>query len=162
MNKLDNGFEKSEEKRASEFEQFLKFIGIVWFFPVALAHFQALNLSTRAFVWRIKEFHSDILISLVLLFPTSFFCLWIAINRLIQHNIKLFCVYLIIYWICLLPLALAVLSFRLTMIVDDIAEHKFPIKYLSSTVFAIHDNAFNKAHRLFEQMKFVLPLFAQN
>ncbi len=161
-NKIEDGYRNESEETKDGFEIFLEGLFFFLFLPVGIAFFQTVQLSTRETIWRIKELKKELSISFVLLTPIAFLFLWLALSRFSLSSYKFSIVMLLLYWICLLPLALLVASYQLSKIMGEIAEFRFPIKYLSATQSAILNNAFSKAHRLFTQSEGKLPIYAKS
>ena len=161
-NKIQDEYRKLPDNAKDGFEVFLEALFLCLFLPIGIAYFQTVRFSTRETIWRIKELKKEILISLILLTPTAFVFLWLALSRFSFANYKFSLVMLLMYWLCLVPSAFLVASYQLSKIMGEIAEFRFPIKYLSATQSAILDNAFSKAHRIFVASKEKLPIQAKS
>jgi len=161
-NRNENENKKEFDDTKDGFEIFLEGLVFFLFLPVGIAYFQTVQLSTRETVWKIKELKKELLISFLLLTPTALLFLWLALSRFSLTNYKFSILMLFMYWLCLVPSALLVTSFQLSKIMGDIAEFRFPIKYLSATQSAILNNAFSKANRIFAKSAEKLPIFAKS
>ena len=143
----------------SEFDTFIQLVVFILFLPIGVANLQSLHLSTREWAWRIKEFKRDLYISSFLLTPVAFLFLWVAIRNFSLSSYWFSIFMFLGYWICLLPASGLVMNMKLTEFATEISEFKFPIKYLSATKYAILQNAFNQAHRVFTEHQNLLPIF---
>jgi hypothetical protein len=64
---------------------------------------------------------------------------------------------IVIFWISLIPIAFAIASYELSVVQSEIFKGKFDLAILDAVRRAILANAFDRAHRIFSKLKFVLP-----
>ena len=67
------------------------------------------------------------------------------------------CVGIVIFWFSLIPIAFAIASYELSVVQSEIFKGKFDLAILDAVRRAILSNAFDRAHRIFSKLKFILP-----
>ena len=140
----------------------LEMILFILFPLLVLAHRSSVRLSTRAYVWRLKEWTRKILLLHLLSIPTAVFSIYLAYSTFSVSHLYLLLVWIGIFYFSSLPTALLIISSQLTQISVEISQASFPLKYLSATLHAILMNGFDRSRRRFEFIGMKLPIYSES
>lgn len=149
------------EKEKDEGEFLMVILGIL-VLPLIIAKSLTLSLSTRDWIWRLKEKTIEFLFASLISTPIAISFLYFGVKLIFGKSYLVGSFLLICYWIFLIPLSLLMVNFQLSKIASDISEYRFPIKYLGATQRAMLENAFNRAHRVFCNFNYLLPLYTKS
>jgi len=149
-----------EEERKDEGSGMDDFFAAVFFIlvlPLALAKYVTPRWAARPYVWRVKEFKAEIRKAIVFATPLNILALFLIWEGIKAQQWVVGCVGIVIFWISLIPIAFAIASYELSVVQSEIFKGKFDLAILDAVRRAILTNAFDRAHRIFSKLKFILP-----
>jgi TraM recognition site of TraD and TraG len=149
--------EEVEKNEGSGMDEFIATILFVLVLPLALAKYVTPRWAARPGVWRIKELKTEIRKAIAWAIPINFIALVITWNELKTQNWIFSCFGIIVLWISMVPGALAIASYELSVVQSEIFKGKFDLAILDAVRRAILTNAFARAHRIFSKFTFILP-----
>ena len=149
--------EEVEKDEGSGMDEFIATIFFVLVLPLALAKYVTPRWAARPGVWRVKELNDEIRKAIAWAVPINLLALVITWNELKTQNWLLSCFGIIVLWISMVPGALAIASYELSVVQSEIFRGKFDLAILDAVRRAILTNAFARAHRIFSKLKFILP-----
>jgi len=150
--------EEKESNEGSGMDELITMVFFILVLPLALAKYVTPRWTARPYVWRIKEYKSEILKGILWAVPVNilaFFGIWHELTS--KHWILAF-IGILLLWVSMIPMALAIASHELSVVQSDIFKGKFDLAILDAVRRAILTNAFSRAHRIFSKLKFVLPM----
>jgi hypothetical protein len=150
--------EEVEKDEGSGMDEFIATILFVLVLPLALAKYVTPRWAARPGVWRVKEMKNEIRKAIAWAVPLNLLAVVITWNEVKTQNWIFSCFGIIVLWISMAPGALSIASYELSVVQSEIFKGKFDLAVLDSVRRAILTNAFARAHRIFEKLKFMLPL----
>ena len=148
--------EEDRKDEGSGVDEFLATVFFILVLPLALAKYVT-RWAARPFVWRVKEFKAEIRKAIVFATPLNLLALVFIWNGMKAQHWAIGCTGIVIFWISLIPIAFAIASYELSVVQSEIFKGKFDLAILDAVRRAILTNAFDRAHRIFSKLKFVLP-----
>lgn len=146
-----------ENDEGSSMDEFIATIFFVLVLPLALAKYVTPRWAARPGVWRVKELKTEIRKGILFAIPVNILALALTWHQLKNHQWALSVVGIILLWISMVPGALAIASYELSVVQSDIFKGRFSLAILDAVKRAILTNAFAKAHRIFSKFRFILP-----
>jgi hypothetical protein len=136
--------EEERKDEGSGMDDFLAAVFFILVLPLALAKYVTPRWAARPFVWRVKEFKTEIRKAIVFAIPLNLLALVFIWNGMKAQQWALGCAGLVIFWISLIPIALAIASYELSVVQSEIFKGKFDLATLDVV-------------RIFSKLKFILP-----
>ena len=149
--------EEVEKDEGSGMDEFIATIFFVLVLPLALAKYVTPRWAARPGVWRVKEIKNEIRKAIAWAVPLNLLAVVVTWNELKTQNWIFSCFGIIVLWISMVPGALAIASYELSVVQSEIFKGKFDLAILDSVRRAILTNAFARAHRIFLKFTFILP-----
>ena len=149
--------EEEEKDEGSGMDEFIATIFFILVLPLALAKYVTPRWAARPGIWRVKEIKNEIRKAIAWAFPLNLLAVWITWNELKSQNWIFSCFGIIVLWISMVPGALAIASYQLSVVQSEIFKGKFDLAILDAVRRAILTNAFARAHRIFSKFTFTLP-----
>ena len=149
--------EKLEKDEGSGMDEFIATILFILVLPLALAKYVTPRWAARPGVWRVKEIKNEIRKAIAWAFPLNLLAVVITWNEVKAQNWIFSCFGIIVLWISMVPGALAIASYELSVVQSEIFKGKFDLAILDAVRRAILTNAFARAHRIFSKFTFILP-----
>jgi hypothetical protein len=149
--------EEVEKDEGSGMDEFIATIFFILVLPLALAKYVTPRWAARPGIWRVKEIKNEIRKAIAWAFPLNLLAVWITWNELKSQNWIFSCFGIIVLWISMVPGALAIASYELSVVQSEIFKGKFDLAILDAVRRAILTNAFARAHRIFSKFTFTLP-----
>ena len=149
--------EEVEKDEGSGTDEFIATILFVLVLPLALAKYVTPRWAARPGIWRVKEIKNEIRKAIAWAIPLNLLAVVIIWNELRTQNWIFSCFGIIVFWISMVPGALAIASYELSVVQSEIFKGKFDLAILDAVRRAILTNAFARAHRIFSKLKFILP-----
>ena len=149
--------EEVEKDEGSGMDEFIATIFFVLVLPLALAKYVTPRWAARPGVWRIKELKTEIRKAIAWAVPFNLLAVVVTWNAVKTQNWIFSCFGIIVLWISMVPGALAIASYELSVVQSEIFKGKFDLAILDAVRRAILTNAFARAHRIFSKLKFILP-----
>ena len=149
--------EEVEKDESSGMDQFIATIFFVLVLPLALAKYVTPRWAARPGVWRVKEIKNEIRKAIAWAVPLNLLAVVVTWNQLKTQNWIFSCFGIIVLWISMVPGALAIASYELSVVQSEIFKGKFDLAILDAVRRAILTNAFARAHRIFSKFRFILP-----
>jgi len=149
--------EEVEKDEGSGMDEFIATIFFVLVLPLALAKYVTPRWAARPGVWRVKEIKNEIRKAIAWAVPLNLLAVVVTWNELKTQNWIFSCFGIIVLWISMVPGALAIASYELSVVQSEIFRGKFDLAILDSVRRAILTNAFARAHRIFSKFTFMLP-----
>jgi hypothetical protein len=146
-----------EKDEGSGMDEFIATIFFILVLPLALAKYVTPRWAARPGIWRVKEIKNEIRKAIAWAFPLNLLAVWITWNELKSQNWIFSCFGIIVLWISMVPGALAIASYQLSVVQSEILKGKFDLAILDAVRRAILTNAFARAHRIFSKFTFTLP-----
>ena len=149
--------EEVEKDEGSGMDEFIATIFFVLVLPLALAKYVTPRWAARPGVWRVKEIKNEIRKAIAWAVPLNLLAVVVTWNELKTQNWIFSCFGIIVLWISMVPGALAIASYELSVVQSEIFKGKFDLAILDAVRRAILTNAFARAHRIFSKFTFMLP-----
>jgi len=149
--------EEVEKDEGSGTDEFIATILFVLVLPLALAKYVTPRWAARPGIWRVKEIKNEIRKAIAWAIPLNLLAVVIIWNELRTQNWIFSCFGIIVFWISMVPGALAIASYELSVVQSEIFKGKFDLAILDAVRRAILTNAFARAHRIFSKFRFILP-----
>lgn len=149
--------EEVEKDESSGMDEFIATIFFVLVLPLALAKYVTPRWAARPGVWRVKEIKNEIRKAIAWAVPLNLLAVVVTWNQLKTQNWIFSCFGIIVLWISMVPGALAIASYELSVVQSEIFKGKFDLAILDAVRRAILTNAFARAHRIFSKFRFILP-----
>ena len=149
--------EEVEKNEGSGMDEFIATILFVLVLPLALAKYVTPRWAAQPGVWRVKELKNEIQKAIAWAVPLNLLSVAVTWNEVKTQNWIFSCLGIIFLWISMVPSALAIASYELSVVQSDIFKGKFDLAILDAVRRAILANAFARAHRIFSKLKFILP-----
>ena len=149
--------EEVEKDEGSGTDEFIATILFVLVLPLALAKYVTPRWAARPGIWRVKEIKNEIRKAIAWAIPLNLLAGVIIWNELRTQNWIFSCFGIIVFWISMVPGALAIASYELSVVQSEIFKGKFDLAILDAVRRAILTNAFARAHRIFSKFRFILP-----
>ncbi len=150
-----------EEEHKEEGSGMDEFFAAAFFFlvlPLAVAKYVTPRWAARPDVWRVKELKFEIRKAICLALPINLMALLFTWDQLKAQQWALGSAGILLLWISMIPMALAVASYELSVVQSEIFKGKFDLAILDAVRRAILTNAFARAHRIFSRHNFRLPM----
>ena len=149
--------EEIQKDEGSGIDEFIATILFVLVLPLALAKYVTPRWAARPGVWRIKELKTEIRKAIAWAVPLNLLAVVVTWNAIEAQNWIFSCFGIIVLWISMVPGALAIASYELSVVESEIFKGRFDLAILDAVRRAILTNAFARAHRIFSKFKFILP-----
>jgi hypothetical protein len=149
--------EEVEKDEGSGMDELIATIFFILVLPLALAKYITPRWAARPGVWRVKEIKNEIRKAIALAVPLNLLAVVVTWNELKTQNWIFSCFGIIVLWISMVPGALAIASYQLSVVQSEIFKGKFDLAILDAVRRAILTNAFARAHRIFSKFTFMLP-----
>jgi hypothetical protein len=146
-----------EKDEGSGMDEFIATILFVLVLPLALAKYVTPRWAARPGVWRVKEIKNEIRKAIALAFPLNLLAVVVTWNEVKTQNWIFSCFGIIVLRISMVPGALTIASYELSVVQSEIFKGKFDLAILDVVRRAILTNAFARAHRIFSKLTFILP-----
>ena len=149
--------EEIQKDEGSGMDELIATILFVLFLPLAMAKYVTPRWAARPEVWRIKELKTEIRKAIAWAIPFNLLSVVVTWNAIKTQNWIFTCFGIIVLWISMVPGALAIASYELSVVQSEIFKGKFDLAILDAVRRAILTNAFARAHRIFSKFRFILP-----
>ena len=149
--------EEIQKDEGSGMDELIATILFVLFLPLAMAKYVTPRWAARPEVWRIKELKTEIRKAIAWAIPLNLLSVVVTWNAIKTQNWIFSCFGIIVLWISMVPGALAIASYELSVVQSEIFKGKFDLAILDAVRRAILTNAFARAHRIFSKFTFMLP-----
>ena len=149
--------EEIQKDEGSGMDELIATILFVLVLPLAMAKYLTPRWAARPGVWRIKELKTEIRKAIAWAIPLNLLAVVVTWNELKTQNWIFSCFGIIVLWISMVPGALAIASYELSVVQSEIFKGKFDLAILDAVRRAILTNAFARAHRIFSKFRFILP-----
>jgi len=162
--KLDKNHENSVNESANTgvIQTVAMVILGVAFFPVLFTYFATTFLSTRSWLWRLKENTRPLLAGVFVAIPFNILFSFLLVETLRPFSVRTSLVLLILFWFSLIPMALIVSSIRLNSIAVELSEGRLPLSRMNTTKRALLVNGVERAKRDFNKLNQLLPLYGNS
>ena len=150
--------EEKESNEGSGMDELIAMVFFILVLPLAVAKYVTPRWTARPYVWRIKEYKSEILKGILWAIPVNIFALLGIWHELTSKHWTIGFIGILLLWVSMIPMALAIASHELSVVQSEIFKGKFDLAILDAVRRAILANAFARAHRIFSKLKFVLPM----
>ena len=149
--------EEIQKDEGSGMDELIATILFVLVLPLAMAKYVTPRWAARPEVWRIKELKTEIRKAIAWAIPLNLLSVVVTWNAIKTQNWIFSCFGIIVLWISMVPGALAIASYELSVVQSEIFKGKFDLAILDAVRRAILTNAFARAHRIFSKFRFILP-----
>ena len=149
--------EEVENNEGSGMDEFIATILFVLVLPLALAKYVTPRWAARPGVWRIKELKPEIRKAIAWAVPLNLLAVVVTWNAIKTQNWIFSCFGIFFLWVSMVPGALAIASYELSVVQSEIFKGKLDLAILDAVRRAILTNAFARAHRIFSKFKFTIP-----
>jgi hypothetical protein len=149
--------EEIQKDEGSGMDELIATILFILVLPLAMAKYVTPRWAARPGVWRIKELKTEIRKAIAWAIPLNLLAVVVTWNELKTQNWIFSCFGIIVLWISMVPGALAIASYELSVVQSEIFKGKFDLAILDAVRRAILTNAFARAHRIFSKFRFILP-----
>ena len=152
-----NEVEETKKDEGSGMDEFIASAFFILVLPLVVAKYVTPRWAARPNVWRVKELKTEICKAILFAFPVNILALVLTWNQVKSHQWALSVIGIILWWTSLIPMALAIASYELSVVQSEIFKGKFDLALLDAVRRALLANAFGRAHRIFTKYKFILP-----
>ena len=159
MNQNIDDKSQGETGRSDTFESTLMALFGVLVLPVVISYWLTPRLASNTFIWRLKEFKKfQVALMILICLPLNLFFAYVLIQNIFRANWAIAFFILMLFWLSLLPIALATISVRLSETQTLLHRGMLSPELLDPIKQAIQLAGFDQTFRTFKKLGYVIPL----